>query len=465
MSLRNYTEIQILPDHEFPAEGGLILPQQLVNKHMINNYQPIELCYGLKKITLDFKPGKSFMVKESAAQFLALAADGEVFGFHYDGRARRLIIGPLVGILMSSLSKTSEQIFGEMTDFCKEVAEKSRSRGGRAVFFTLEQINEESDNIEGWIYNNQKWSQSVFPTPYCVHNRISSRRQESKVATQMKINLLKQRGVFFYNDKFLDKWEIVQQLKNMQNETVFFPYTRLYKGPDSLYEMAGRYPELYVKPTGGSLGKGIMRIKRYGNSYICQFQKNGETITKKYESIIQLGRMLHARIGSRTYVIQQGIELIKHNGSIIDFRALVQKNMYGKWTITSIVGRRGPEQSIVSNVSTGGTILGLRAALESSDAPWLPVDRIVSVMKNKALKFAELFENGAAGNYAELGIDFAVDRTGRVWVLEINSKPSKAGHSVGNQVKGTRPSVKRLIDFCFYQSGFRQQTRKKPSKT
>ncbi|PLT33407.1 YheC/YheD family protein [Bacillus sp. V5-8f] len=465
MTLRNFIEVHISPDHEFPAEADLILPEIVVNKHMMKDNQPIKLCYGLKEIALHFQPGNSFMVKESASKFLHLDPDGQMFGFHYDRKARRLVIGPLIGILMSGVSKTGEEVFGGMTDFCLEVAEKSRSRGGRAVFFTLEQINENTETIEGWIYSNQKWIQSVFPTPYCVHNRISSRRQEKKEETQMKINLLKQRGVFFYNDKFLDKWEIVQQLKTIKSETVFFPHTTLYTGPDSLNIMASRYQELYIKPSGGSLGKGIIRIKRYGESYSCQYQKNGETIAKKYRSITDLGRMLQSRIGLRPYVIQQGIDLIKQNGRIVDFRALVQKNKNGKWAITSIVGRRGPEESIVSNVSTGGTILGLREALESSNAPWLPVDQVVSVLKNKALKLAEVFEIGAVGNYAELGIDFAVDQSGRVWVLEINSKPSKAVHSVGSQVKGARPSVKRLIDFCFYQSGFQKHSRKKQSKS
>lgn len=464
MSSRYNTQIRIVPDTDIPVETDVILPQKLVKKYLIEGKQPIKLSYGLKTLLVSFQSGKALMVRESVAQSLSISPDADLFGFHYDVTDRRLIIGPLIGILMSGISKTSDELFGEMTGFCKEVDQASRSKGGRAVFFTLAQINEATDVINGWMFKDQQWVRSALPTPYCVHNRINSRRTEKREDTQMKINLLKQRGVFFYNEQFLDKWEIAEQLKGVEYSSGLFPYTKLFTGSASLYEMLQRYPEVYLKPTGGSLGKGIIQVIRTHNSYICQYQRMEDTITKKYESLGSLGRMLDSRIGNRPYIIQQGIDLIKQNGSIVDFRALVQKNWKGKWSLTSIVGRRGPEDSIVSNVSTGGTILSLREALENADAPSLQVDRIITVMKTSALKITQMFELGAKGHYAELGIDFAVDHTGRVWVLEINSKPSKAGHSVGSLVKEVRPSVNRLIDFCFYQSGFNLLSNKKRSK-
>jgi D-alanine-D-alanine ligase-like ATP-grasp enzyme len=46
-----------------------------------------------------------------------------------------------------------------------------------------------------------------------------------------------------------------------------------------------------------------------------------------------------------------------------------------------------------------------------------------------------------------LGIDLAVSKGGRVWLLEVNSKPSKNDNTAMPDQK-IRPSVRQLILYC-----------------
>ena len=66
------------------------------------------------------------------------------------------------------------------------------------------------------------------------------------------------------------------------------------------------------------------------------------------------------------------------------------------------------------------------------------------------------------GHYAEFGIDLGVDTRGHIWLLEVNSKPSKSttavqqpGDEEGEHTPSRpRPSVIRMLDYAAFLSGF-----------
>ncbi|MGV2806477.1 YheC/YheD family protein, partial [Clostridium perfringens] len=57
-------------------------------------------------------------------------------------------------------------------------------------------------------------------------------------------------------------------------------------------------------------------------------------------------------------------------------------------------------------------------------------------------------------HFGELGIDLAIDTTGRIWLLEVNSKPSKGENAPLNADSKVRPSAVRLVQYCQYLTGF-----------
>lgn len=462
------TRVQRTADTAFPSGTDLQLPASFVNTHGISGTRPIELVYGLQKVLVDFEvtaAGSAVRIRDSLARRLQLLEDELAYGFHFHPDTRRLFIGPLVGVLIYRMSPTDEGPFGGITPFCREIAEACRKRGGLGFIFILEQISEENDTVEGWTYHNQQWIKRDFPLPQCVYNRIGSRRIEEKTETQEKIAALKEKGVLFFNEQFLDKWQIHQRLSLLPEAASFSPHTELYQGAASLTGILQKYPYIYVKPSSGSLGRGIIRIMRTKDGYICQYGSVNGTVTRRYSTFGPMHQMLRSRIGKQPYLLQQGLQLIKLRGGIVDFRALVQKNKHGEWSITSIVGRSAPtSSSIVSNIARGGTMLSMQRTLKAAGFPPIECTSISTSIRHHALLIARLFEQSMDGHYAELGIDLGVDKSGKVWLLEINSKPSKTNNALANASKGPRPSVIRLVDYCFYRSGYLPAAAKKTPK-
>ncbi|WP_286886120.1 YheC/YheD family protein [Aneurinibacillus sp. UBA3580] len=455
---QHYTRIQPIPDQSLPTAIDLQLPTSFVKKHGISGKNSLNLTYGLQTVKVAFETvttAAPVRIRESLARRLHLLEEEMAYGFYFHAETRELIVGPLVGVLIYRMAPTEEGMFGGITDFCREVSQTCRLRGGLGFIFTLDQISQENNTADGWTYHNNHWIKRRFPLPKCVYNRIGSRRIEEKEETKEKIAILKNKGVLFFNEQFLDKWHIYERMSRLPENASFSPYTELYTGVASLSAMLQKHPYIYLKPSSGSLGRGIIRLARTNGGYVCQYASLNGTVIRRYRTLGTLHQMLRSRIGKQQYLMQQGLHLIKMRGGIVDFRALVQKNRYGEWSITSVVGRSAPtSKSIVSNVARGGTMLPLGGALTAAGFPPMTRNMVAASIRKHALLIARLFEKCVEGHYAELGIDLGVEKSGKVWLLEINSKPSKTNNALANAGKGSRPSVIRLVDYCFYRSGF-----------
>ncbi|MFT9848325.1 YheC/YheD family endospore coat-associated protein [Aneurinibacillus sp. REN35] len=465
---QHYTRIQRTADTAFSSGIDLQLPASFAKAYGISGTRSLELVYGLQKAVVDFEvaaTSSAIRIRDSLARRLHLLDDDLTYGFHFHPETRTLLVGPLVGALIYRMSPTEEGPFGSITNFCRELTEACRKRGGLGFIFTLEQVSQENDTVEGWTYRNQQWIRRYFPLPKCIYNRIGSRRIEEKADTQERISILKEKGALFFNEQFLDKWQIYQRLSLLPEAASFSPYTELYKGAASLTDILQHYPYLYLKPSSGSLGRGIIRIVRTKDGYVCQYDSLNGTVTRRYATFGPMHQMLRSRIGKQPYLMQQGLHLVKLRGGIVDFRALVQKNKQGEWSITSIVGRSAPtSSSIVSNVARGGTMLSLQRTLTAVGFPPIACKTIAASVREHALLIARLFEQSIEGHYAELGIDLGIDKNGKVWLLEINSKPSKTNNALANASKGPRPSVIRLVDYCFWRSGYQAAAVQKTPK-
>lgn len=65
--------------------------------------------------------------------------------------------------------------------------------------------------------------------------------------------------------------------------------------------------------------------------------------------------------------------------------------------------------------------------------------------KEISLKTADALSSQITGDLGELGIDMGIDVHGGLWIIEVNSKPSKNLDSATNKI---RPSTKALLEYC-----------------
>ncbi|MDT2240339.1 YheC/YheD family protein [Paenibacillus larvae] len=127
---------------------------------------------------------------------------------------------------------------------------------------------------------------------------------------------------------------------------------------------------------------------------------------------------------NENYIIQQGINLRLPGGRVHDYRLLLQKNKKGEWEVTGCAGRIGPTHSITSNLHGGGMAVPMEKLLLTRLQSLREINRIKHNMSRISTQVA-IFLEGRFGTICELGIDLAVDERGKVWLLEVNPKPSR----------------------------------------
>jgi len=138
-----------------------------------------------------------------------------------------------------------------------------------------------------------------------------------------------------------------------------------------------------------------------------------------YRDLNKASLKLKQIIGTERYLVQQGIDLIRLDGSPIDFRALLHLRPSGKWKFFGVMGKVAAPNRFVTNHSRGGRAIRLHQALQLSKeegAEW--DERIKKLSRLIAEAMKQHFPN-----INELGLDIAIDADQQIWLLEANTKP------------------------------------------
>lgn len=450
----NTFQIQIENAFFFPTGVEILIPRAVAHEHHIPNGM-IMVCFGSKRTPAlwDSHPSSrsTLYISHTLAKRLLFPFSATLHA-HYSSANHELHLGPILGILISTVNPLSEELFGLYTSFCDEASEAAQQTGCFCYIMTLDHIAKGEGCAKGWIKKNGNWAESLLPLPHVIYNRLSNRFKERKGSTLQQINALKESGIAIFNEHFLNKWDVYQKL--LQSDLSYYlPSTLLFKRPTVLKNMVSNFPTVFLKPVHGSEGKGIFRIRRTSTGYYVDQTKENGFDTLYYTTFTDMVKSLIVKLKKKAYVIQQGIPFIHWNGGPIDFRALLQKDQIGKWRIVSLIGRMGSPQTFVSNLAQGGSLDGATNILKMLK-PTYPNLPISSQLKKTAIEIAAALDEQLDGLYGELGIDLGVDITGRIWLIEVNSKPSKKNDVVLESAKRPRPSVLHLFDYVKFLSGF-----------
>lgn len=193
--------------------------------------------------------------------------------------------------------------------------------------------------------------------------------------------------------------------------------TTTYLRRKSLLRLLQRHRMVYVKPVSGSRGIGVMRIELLGGKWVVQDGMK----RLAFGSFQQQYLWLRRRVQGEAYLVQRGIYVLRLKGRPIDFRVMIQKGRLARWVVTGTAARVAHPLKAVTNGSQGGTIYPAKTLLH----------RIVG--KQEATRLTRQFKWMAIviarrisvkyPTLNELGIDIAVDRKIRSWILEVNTKP------------------------------------------
>lgn len=375
-----------------------------------------------------------------------LPSQGTTLRLYYRPAARLLRIGPLLGVMIPKVTQTPGRRFGIITPFCREITEACRTQGAFVYFFTPDDARSTQDTINGWSLHPSEYTAN-FPVPDVIYNRLPSRKLDGRPGLQEFLSTVKGKwNTSVFNEKYLDKTEVFQALRGYAGAVGYLPESWSFTSISQLRSMLNKYRTVFLKPVRGSLGKGILRITRAKPGYVLSSSGPEGIRKRRFSSLASLVAALSGKLKKNRYQIQQGLDLIAVGGRPVDFRALVQKTSDGVWKVTSIVARTAGSNRFVSNVAQGGTVDTVKRTVARSN---LAAGRSgVSVrLRRAALSIAKGVDDRIQAHFGELGIDLAVDRSGRVWLLEVNSKPAKNDSSLltGRRV---RPSVRHLVQYA-----------------
>jgi|GEM_PF-1059592 len=209
-----------------------------------------------------------------------------------------------------------------------------------------------------------------------------------------------------------DKWRKMRVLARSSVCRQHIPQTKIFSYA-ALKAMLSSFRSVYIKPRNGSFGKGIIRVYRTENGYLTHIG----THVKRHGSFDMMYSFITSKISGSKYIIQRAINSIKYQGSIVDFRVVVQINESGRAEVTGIAGRVSQNNRVVSNGNGGGAVGDLESFFSG---------RQYEYVKRKLHTLALYVMAQVRKAYprqTEIGVDIAVDNNLKVWIIEHNYRP------------------------------------------
>lgn len=404
-----------IQSHEL-KEAVLIINEQLAEKLNIRKKKRLAISFGTQRHFVDIR-----LSSDSNESIIYLSS--EVIDslhlpiypkFEIRTKGNELILGPSIGILASH--KYEDITKRRLKEISMNTLAYSRINGA-IIVFSLDRVNKLKRLVEGYCYNAETdtWEKGIFPYPLAIYRR-------AYLNDSWKNHFLTALGDTVFSNYSFGKWEMHQWFSEEPELISYLPETRIYNSSEELIAMLEKYEVLYVKPTWGMKGFGVIKVSKIDNKINLQYREEDENKDITLKSSKEIESTFKKLFEPGGHIIQQGLNLIKYDGGIVDFRCVMQKNEANKWINNGIIARIGAKESVVSNISSGGSALPamdlISKSLElSSTDNYLLKEKITSLC-TKVCK--TLDEYGF--NFGVLGLDIGIDTSLNIWLIEVNNR-------------------------------------------
>ncbi|EKN70235.1 hypothetical protein BABA_06101 [Neobacillus bataviensis LMG 21833] len=437
--------IKLIPKKWTIKDWQIQMSNVLVTHLQLNKNRKLNITVGQKTISSEIQIAEIAVNEIHLPELMIKAFELPIQCYTFQAivfsKSHTLKLGPVIGLLTDfKKNQLDEPHFRTIHLFCEELHHGIVEHGGFFYVFSFDKFSD-----TGYYLVDEKWVPAKLPLPDVIYNRIHSRKLENSNPYKQFRQKLDQFMIPFFNDRFLSKWEVHQKLSIESQLYSYIPETKICS-KELFYDFAQKYESIFLKPIHGSQGRNIIKVSQEDNQHYTfrtSLSELSDHFNKRYsldEIYQQIKPLLHHQI----YIIQQGIAFITHESTTMDFRVLCHKNRNDQWIVTSTVARIAAEKEFVSNLAKGGTLTRPLNALRTSMCEKQSLD-VLALIKELALETAEVISRHSEGITGELGIDIGVDREGKPWLIEVNSKPSK---NFEDGLGKIRPSAKAIIQFC-----------------
>lgn len=293
---------------------------------------------------------------------------------------------------------------------------ESKKQKATLYFFTSTDVDFEKEQVNADTFKNNSWERVTVPYPDVINNVGAGRRSH----TERKLR----RAIPFTSFHVGNKYTLPKRMAKYRKFTELLVPFKVCDNEVTIHSFLAQNNRVVFKALGSNRGENIYFITKRGSRYVLLDQKNERIINKEaFDQFIQ--QTILRKKGS--YIIQRYIHTRTKDDEPYHFRAHVQKNGEGKWQLTHIYPRIGNKKSNLSNISTEGRVENFSAFLceEFGDKQGATYENeILKLSVDVAWHLDKLY--GLALD--ELGLDFAIDETGRIWMHEANNGPQTAFH-------------------------------------
>lgn len=336
----------------------------------------------------------------------------------------------LVGVLTSGKNINQGIPTGKKARIFREMVLHANEKNVDLFFFHPEDVNWKQKRIKGLVLSGQKsWIMKSFPFPDIVYNRILYRNIERTDHVRILLKRFEAESkVELFNTRFLEKWEVYQAFCRSGDAVRFLPETDLFSR-SNLQRYCQNYSEVFLKPRNGSKGKGIIKIRQdeKGQGF---FYSRAETAKQdRWRHVLSFEAlyrdMIAMGVAGNRYLVQRGIDLVRYQGRVFDIRGQVQKDGDGEWVFTGAGARVAARNSFVTHIPNGGHLADLKEVIsEVFDPSAETINKFMAALKSTGIMAGQILDNELGLNLAILSLDIGIDSHGRMWILEINSKPA-----------------------------------------
>lgn len=306
--------------------------------------------------------------------------------------------------------------------------------------------------VKGFQYNFKlnKWEVNWFPLPDYVYDRCFYTSSQKYLKYKPYIEQIQVRNILFLGHGLKGKWSVYQILSNNNNFLKHLPKTSPYKNTQQLIKWLKYFPVI-LKPTGGSHGIGVIKVIHHKNKYeIIGRNFNNKKIHQIFNNQEQFIKWIQSFIKGKRFLIQRFVNLTNSKDQPYDIRVLVQKNQQGDWENIGMAARVGEASNITSNLHGGGKVQSTTDLL-THEFGKEKSKKIINQI-NELSRLLPPYIESIHGRLFELGLDMGVDRQGKVWIIEVNSKPGRSAFALLGNKKARNKSLNNPILYTQYLS-------------
>ncbi|KEO84226.1 YheC/YheD family protein [Tumebacillus flagellatus] len=366
-------------------------------------------------------------------------------------------VGPVIGILTLGVKDDPKRPVGGRTKLLGSFVNAARELGALCFFFNASDVDWSQNLVRGvTLVQTGKslpvWRMRTFPLPDVVYNRIPHRNGEIADSVVRAKKEFRSRGIPLFNERFVNKREMYAYMLEQDATKDLVPRTDRLRTADGLERFTRTHPYVYLKPIGGSLGMGILAVKRRADHYVTRYRKQGRHQTAKFREARSLYSFVKRYNPDRIYMMQEGIHLMQHDGSPTDFRVHMHKNGAGQWQVAGIGAKIAGKGAVTTHVHNGGHVLAGDVVLRD----WYGDE--AAAMRKKieetSVRVAQTMEGMLQGPVGEWGLDVGIDESRRIWVFEANAKPGRAIFDHPDLQADGRRAAHLLIEYASLLANF-----------